>query len=297
MLLGALGEHAAAFAAFTRGAEQMKTVVRFDRAADRRQAEQAVEGYDAGRIAARAREQPEPSGRTIFVTGLPRSGTTLVEQALTAHSALGGGAEIGALAVLAGEVGGASYPALARHAEAGGAAATMRLWHRWLDERFGAHGRVVDKSVDASRYLGLVAALLPEAPLVWVTRDPLDRAWSCFRTNFMGGAIPWSYDLGDIAAHFRVEDELLVRWQGILGERLLVVPYEAFVADPDPWIRRLLAHCGLTEEAAAFAPHENRRPVATASMVQVRRPINRDAVGTARSYREFLAPFVDAYYV
>jgi hypothetical protein len=227
--------------------------------------------------------------RTIFATGLPRSGTTLIEQVLTAHSAVADGAEIGTLEVFAAQVGGASYPALTRCIETGGAAPTVRMWHRWLDERFGATGRAVDKSVDVSRYLGLVAALLPEAPLIWITRDPLDRAWSCFRTNFNGGSIPWSYDL-------RLEDQLLAQWQEILGERLLVVPYEALVADPQAWIRRLLAHCGLAEEPAAFAPHENRRPVATASMVQVRRPINQGAVGAAEPYREFLAPFIDAYY-
>ncbi len=297
--LGALfagrGEHAAAFAAFARGGQLMKAVAKFDREADRRQAGEATQGYDAGRIADLARRQNEPSARTIFVTGLPRSGTTLVEQALTAHSTVTGGAEIGALGILANEVGGVSYAAIAGYVEAQGAASAARLWHRWLDERFGAEGRVVDKSIDASRNLGLIATLLPEAPLIWITRDPLDRAWSCFRTNFMGGAMPWSYDLAEIAGHFRLEDQLLAQWQDILGERLLVVPYEELVTDPDRWIGKLLVHCGLAEEPAVFAPHENKRAVATASMAQVRRPINRDAIGSAEPYRQFLAPFIDAY--
>src|SRR5690606_34087939 len=147
-----------------------------------------------------------------------------------------------------------------------------------------------------SRFLGLVAALLPDAPLVWMTRDPLDRAWSCFRTNFSGNAMAWSYDLQDIAAHFRLEDALLAQWQAILGERLLVVPYEALVADPVAWTGRLLAHCVLAQERQVLAPHENRRPVATASMVQVRRPIHGAAVGSAEPYRAFLEPFIAAYY-
>ena len=295
-LLAGRREHAAAFAAFAQGAERMKAVVNYDREGDRSQAASAAEGYDAGRIAALACQQTEPTRRTIFLTGLPRSGTTLVEQALTAHSAVSDGAEIGALAVLASEVGGLSCPALAGYLGAGGAAPAARLWHRWLDERFGPAGRVVDKSVDTSRYLGLVAALLPEAPLVWITRDPLDRAWSCFRTNFVGGALPWSYDLEDIAAHFRLEDQLLAQWREILGPRLLVVPYEALVADPDAWIGKVLTHCGLAEEPAAFVPHENPRPVATASMAQVRRPISQGAVGAAEPYRKFLGSFIEAYY-
>jgi len=295
-VLAGRGEHAPAFAAVARGAQRMKASVGFDRDADRRQAAEALDGYDATRIADLARRQTEPTDRTAFVTGLPRSGTTLVEQVLTAHSAIDAGAETGALALLAGEIGGAGCPAVERHVAAEGAASAARLWHRWLDERFRATGRVVDKSVDTSRYLGLVATLLPEAPLVWITRDPLDRAWSCFRTNFLGGALPWSYDLEDIAAHFRLEDMLLAQWQQILGERLLVVSYEALVDEPQAWIRRILVHCGLTEEPQVFAPHANGRPVATASMVQVRRPIGRESVRSAELYRQFLEPFMTAYY-
>ena len=290
------GEHAAAVDAFARGAQQMKAVATFDRDRDRVEAQESLEGYDAARIAAMARVPRDPTGRTIFVTGLPRSGTTLVEQILTSHPAVGGGAETSWLATLAMEVGGRSYPALARYVEANGVQAAVDLWHHLIGERFPGAVHVVDKSVDTSRFLGLAASLLPDAPLIWLTRDPLDRAWSCFRTNFLGGAIPWSYDLEDIAAHFRVEDELLARWQEILGERLLIVPYEELVSDPQAWTGRLLAHCGLAEDPRMSASHENGRAVATASMLQVRRPIHREAVGSAGPYRQFLEPFVRAYY-
>jgi hypothetical protein len=290
------GEHAAAFAAYARGAELMRAVARYDGEQDRREAAQAIDGYHAERIAAVASRQDEPTGRTIFVTGLPRSGTTLVEQILTSHSAVGDGAEFGGLGLLAMDVGGRSWAALQRYVEVEGTASAARLWEHWLDERFAMEERIVDKSVDTSRFLGLAAALFPDAPLIWTTRDPLDRAWSCFRTNFMGGAIAWSYDQEDIAAHFRLEDALLARWQEILGDRLLVVPHEALVTDPENWIRRILAHCGLPEEPQVFAPHETTRAVATASMVQVRRPINREGVGSAAPYREFLQPFIAAYY-
>ena len=109
-------------------------------------------------------------------------------------------------------------------------------------------------------------------------------------------SLPWTYDLEDIAFHFRLEDELLARWQDILGDRLLVLPYEALVEQPDLWIRRLLAHCGLAEEPQVFAPHKNPRAVGTSSVMQVRRPINRAGIGVAEPYRAFLQPFIDAYY-
>jgi tetratricopeptide (TPR) repeat protein len=289
------GEHAEAFAAFARGAALAKSTAPYRHEDDRADAARAVEGYTAERIAAIAREQSLSTDRTIFVAGLPRSGTTLVEQILTGHSAVAGGGEISRLALLSNEIGGPSWPPLAAHVAARGTAPAARLWDHWLEEAFPEPGRIVDKTVTTSRFLGLAAALLPEAPLVWMTRDPLDRAWSCFRTNFAGQAMPWSYDLADIAAHFRLEDQLLAQWRDMLGDRLLVVSYEALVTEPETWIRRILAHCDLDEEPKVFAPHENQRAVQTASLAQVRRPINRSAIGAAEPYRAFLAPFVEAY--
>jgi tetratricopeptide (TPR) repeat protein len=290
------GLHRSAHDAFAAGARDMKATLPYDRAEDRASAEAAVDGYDANRIAQILRQQREPTGQTIFVNGLPRSGTTLVEQILTSHSTVGDGAETAWLLLLSQEIGGTSWAALDRYLQTRGPEHPARLWQHWAHELSAGRGRVVDKTTMNSRYLGLAAGLLPEAPLVWLVRDPLDRAWSCFRTNFSGASMPWSYDLEDIATHFRIEDGLLDRWQEILGERLLVLKYEQLATDPDGTIRRLLTHCGLAEEPQVFAPHENRRTVQTASMMQVRRPINSDAIGSAEPYREFLKPFLDVYY-
>ncbi len=287
------GEHALAFAAIAQGARMMKQAFPYPRDLDRQWAADAMDGYSAERIAAIARQQPAATSRTIFVTGLPRSGTTLVEQILTSHSAVSDGVELDRLGLLAQDVGGQGWAALNRHVEAHGAAPAAALWDRWIDERFPGATRIVDKTIDASRFLGIAAALLPDAPLIWMTRDPLDRAWSCFRTCFLN--IPWSNDLEDIAFHFRLEDALLARWQEILGDRLLVVPYEAMVADSEGWIRRILAHCGLAEEPQIFSPHDNHRTVTTASVMQVRRPLNRESIGASAPYRAFLEPFVRAY--
>jgi tetratricopeptide (TPR) repeat protein len=287
-------ESAKAFAAFARGAALLKTPAAYSRERDRFTADDAVSGYDAERIAEIARRQSEPTDRGIFVTGLPRSGTTLVEQILTSHSAVGDGGEIYRLPLLIKDTGGLSYAALREYVDRTGAPPAARLWRHWLDERFPAPGRVVDKTLNASRMLGLAAALLPQAPLIWLTRDPLDCAWSCFRTRFAGEGA-WSYDLEDIAFHFRLEDELLARWREVLGDRLLVVPYEALVTDPRQWIGRILSHCGLAEEPRTFAPHENPRVVTTSSVMQVRRPISRQGIGSAEPYREFLEPFIAAY--
>lgn len=287
-------DHERAFAAAARGGSETKALYPYDRKVDRQTAVEAVAGYDAERIASIARQQSDSTGRAIFVMGSPRSGTTLIEQVLTAHSAVSDGGELDLLRLLVHEAGDASCPSLERYIGRRGAPALAALWHHLLDERFPKPGRVVDKTTDTSRKLGLAASVLPEAPLIWLKRDPLDCAWSCFRNCFMAG-IRWSNDLTDIAFNFRLEDLLLERWRQILGERLLVVPFEALVTEPEPWIRAILSHCGLAEEPRVFAPHENRRAVTTASAMQVRQPINRNGIGSAEPYRAFMEPFIRAY--
>lgn len=288
------GEYAPAGHAFMRGARDLRSGLRYDRDRDRQMAEDAVDGYDADWIADMARRQSEATDRSIFVIGLPRSGTTLVEQILTSHSAVCDGGEINRLSLLVNEAHGLRASALDSYVTRKGIDEPARLWRHWIDERFPQAGRIVDKTPHNSRLAGIAAALLPEAPLIWMTRDPLDCAWSCFRTCFMQTQ-SWSYDLEDIAFHFRLEEQLLAHWRGVLGDRLLVVPYEELVTEPEQWTRTILTHCGLAEEPQVFAPHESKRAVTTSSVMQVRRPINRKAIGAAEPYREFMQPFIDAY--
>lgn len=286
-------EHDEAFASFSRGASLMKAAVPFNRASSLRNAQSSIDGFTATAIAGIARRQEVPTGRSIFVTGTPRSGTTLVQQILTSHSTVADGAEISRLPLLSVEIRGNSYGAVAAHVAHHGVAGIAQLWNHLLVERFPAPGRVVDKSLNTTRLIGLAASLLPDAPLIWVTRDPLDCAWSCFRT-FFPASMAWTYDLEDIAYQFRLEGGLLRQWREILGDRLLVVPYEHLVDESDTWIPRILAHCGLAPEAQAFAPHENSNTIMTASVAQVRRPINRDGIGTAQPYARYLESVIRA---
>lgn len=246
--------------------------------------------------------QPSPSpspaataqDRAIFVTGLPRSGTTLVEQILAAHTAVDGGEELDILRHLASDAGGIDTAAMHRALAAGRAPALVGLYDHLLGQRYPGQGRVVDKTLLIGRLMGVVATLMPDAPVVWLRRNPLDSAWSIFRTYFRH-RMGWTFDLREIAEEMRLEDELFAHWTAARPDQILAVDYEALVSDPTAIIPRIVAHCGLQLQPAQLAPHETTRTVTTASVAQVRQPINTTAIGAAESYRRHLQPFIDAY--
>jgi hypothetical protein len=206
-----------------------------------------------------------------------------------------GGEELGLFRLLEQDIGGKSAEDLDAHCARGGTLDELRaLYLHLLAERYPGTGRVVDKTLNLSRYAGLVSTLFPDAPIIWLRRDPLDCAWSAFRSWFLRG-IDWSWSLEDIAAHFKIEDRLFAHWSGLLGDRLLVVDYAELVSDPGRQIERILSQCGLPREPACFSPHTTARAVTTASVAQVREPINRRGIDSARPYREQLKPFSVAY--
>ncbi|TPG19925.1 sulfotransferase family protein [Sphingomonas koreensis] len=289
-------DHAAAYGAFANAAAVMATLRRHDLAADDRGAALSIAGFDPPPFKPADAGQDMASTRPIFVLGNPRSGSTLVETILTSHSAVIDGAELNRFKLVALSLGGPGAARLTEYRRRAGTLKPLAADYLHLaSERFGASGRFVDKTLNHSRMLGLIAAILPAAPLVWVRRDPLDCAWSCFRTYFAQGA-DWSHSQTNIAAHFRLEDQLLDFWTAVLGERLLIVPYEELVNDPTSWTKRLLSHCGLPAESTTCAPHEQSRVASTSSIMQVREPINRKGIGVAEPYRKFMQPFIAAYY-
>jgi tetratricopeptide (TPR) repeat protein len=293
-----VGDHHSAFQAFSDGASLARLDRSYDPAAERRTAQSLVSDFDDGWLQSCPHDSTSRP-RPIFVNGLPRSGTTLVEQILVAHSDVADGGEVNLLSRLAGRVGGADRGSLQRFAErsggAGSASMTLRAKYDHLaKERFGAGGRIIDKSLNFAWLAGIARVSLPAAPIVWLRRDPIETAWSCFRTWFATG-VPWSFDLRDAGLRFGMEDALFEHWRAVLGDSILVVPYSDLVQEPDRWIKRLQSHCGLSHEADAAKFYKNRRAVRTASVAQVRQPIHCHALGVPGTYADRLGPFRQAY--
>ena len=293
-VLDRLGRTDEAFAEFTAGAEIVRAARPYDPDADRLDAETLSGEFSRAAVEGISRQVTTGTSGPILVTGLPRSGTTLVEQILASHSAVAGGGEMPFGSILMREIGGTSLSRLEAFASAHGADALAQLYLHLGDEQFGAGKRFVDKCLGNSRALGILASVLPQARIVWLRRDPLDCAWSCFRTYFSHG-MEWSWSLTDIAVHFAAEDMLYAPWREVLGDRLLTLSYEELAAYSGVQIGRILDHVGLAPEPAMEDAHRTRRPVLTASVAQVRQPVYQSAVGAADRYRAHLKGFTDAY--
>lgn len=287
-------EHDAAFAAITHGAAIMQHERPYDHAADIADAERARTGWqDHFDCARQTPAAAETATSPIFVTGLPRSGTTLVEQILASHSRVSGGGEMGIMQIVTRGFGKTAAEFQNYLGQGNTPEQLAALYQHLARQRFPGTGRIVDKSLDSSRHMGLISAIFPSAPIIWLKRDPLDCAWSAYRTWFQRG-LDWSWSMQGIGRHFHLEDTIMQFWADI-NLKILPVNYADLVGDPENWIERISSHCGLAIESAQHEAHKTVRNVTTASVAQVRQKISSQAVGSAEPYRQHLQPFMDVY--
>ena len=291
-----LGEIDRAFAAYSEGAAVMQRLRGYQAADTDAFVDQVIQGWTAD-FAARLPVVETRSNRPIFVFGLPRSGTTLIEQILVSHADVTDGAEINYFSTAAMPIQGFTPAAVSAFAASNGAKgfeAIGRAYLTMLDERFGPDGRIVDKTLNHSRYLGLIRHILPDARFIWLKRSAGAVAWSCFRTRFSQG-VDWSWSQEDMGRYFRGEDRLREHWTQQLGDAVLTLPYDELVGDIEPWIDRIIQHVGLPPQAGLSDFHKTRRAVTTASFAQVRKPLYTSSRDAWRRYESHLEPFFKAY--
>ena len=220
----------------------------------------------------------------VFIVGMPRSGTTLIEQMLDAHPAIHGAGERGELqqiaAVMArGEAEGALNPLAEAYLE--------RIRPLAPNAR-----RITDKMPDNFLVLGQAARLFPRARVIHCTRDPADTGLSVLFQNFKD-TLPWATRQEDIAAYLENYKRLMDYWAVNLRMRMLTVPYEALVTEPHAWAHRLSTFLGVPFDPAMMHPEDNTRVVRTASFDQVRRPIHTRSVGRSHAYQNHISTLIE----
>ncbi len=270
-----------AFRHYAAGNALKRTTFAYDVADDERFARESIAAFTPETMQ-RLSGNGDASRAPIFVLGMPRSGTSLVEQILAAHPDVHGAGELTLFDRAIAEVGTDDLTALGARYLA-------------LVDAIAPHDkRVVDKLPSNFRHAALLHLALPRAKIVHCTRDPLDTCFSCYGTLFTGRQ-DFSYDLTEIGHFYRAYAALMEHWHAVLPPGVMLdVRYEDLVADLDAGARRLLAFCGLPWNDAVLRYYEYARPVRTASYRQVRQPVYTSSVGSAQRYRADLQPLIDA---
>jgi hypothetical protein len=289
------GDYARAFAEWLKGNAERRRQSDYDIDRDLDRFRAIAETFSADFLAART-GNGTTSDLPVFIVGMPRSGTTLVEQIIASHPMAFGAGELGIMPDLM-EAGQAGYefPTDARELDSNawqklGSAYTERL------RALAPHAvRITDKLPMNFQMVGLIKLALPMARIVHVMRDPLDTCLSCFATPFEDGDLDFTCDLSELGRFYRGYGDLMDHWRAVLPSgAMLEVKYEDIVEDCEGEARKLIDYCGLEWNDRCPKFYETVRQVATASALQVRQPVYRTSIGRAMRYAQWLKPLRDA---
>jgi len=286
-------QYSQAFAHYAAGNVARRRSAPFDAAAFEHKCRRVAATFTAEFLNARA-GFGYADASPIFVVGLPRSGSTLVEQVLASHSLVEGTMELPHILRFVRELdhqGGQpdTYPesisGLSREH-------LVLLGSRFIDEtRIYRSGRphFIDKMPNNFSHIGLIQLILPNATIIDVRRHPLDACFSAYKQHFAQGQ-SFTYDLEDLGRYYRSYLDLMDHWDRVLPGKVFHLSYEDLVRDTEPSVRKLIAHCGLEFEPACLRFHETKRSVRTASSEQVRVPIYHSGIGYWRNFESQLEP-------
>ncbi len=230
----------------------------------------------------------------IFVVGMPRSGTTLIEQILASHSAVYGAGECNSVGpVISHRATGTShYPHSAANWRTKDYGKIGEEISSHLSELANGAAFVVDKTPQNFYYLGLIQRALPQARIIHCVRDPIDTAFSNYRQYFNSGN-EYTYNQENLVRFMRAVQNLMAHWRRVMGDGFVDVRYEDMIADQAGQTKRLLEYCGLPWEDACLDFHKSRRPVQTPSVVQVRQPIYATSLGSWQPYADHIKTLIE----
>ena len=292
--------YAESFEHYARANTLHRLSIGYDAAATHDDVERAMRVFGADFFRERAgwgSERADP----IFIVGLPRSGSTLLEQMLASHPGVEGTRELPDLSIVAAELivaadpaGGAAYPeSAARMTRQALEAAAASYLERTQPHRVLGRPRFVDKMLGNFGHIGLIQLMFPNAAIIDARRHPMGTGLSCYKQLFVRG-LNFTYDLGELGAYLRDYAALMDHFDRVLPGRVHRVHYEHLIADPEGELRRLLDYCRLPFDPACLRFYENPRIVQTASSEQVRRPLFAEGVDQWRHYEPWLGALKDA---
>ena len=290
-----LGRFDAAFRWFERAASARRSRMAYDVAIDERKLTRIREVYSRDALATSAADPARAgevdSARYVFILGLPRSGTTLLERILTglAEARSNGETDNFSQALLGASQGSGDVFAKAVAADP---AVVARSYARLAEPGVPAR-RIIEKLPLNYLYIGAICQALPRATILLVRRSPLDSCFAMYRTLFAAG-YPFSYDLKELGRYYGAYQRLMDHWRDVLGQRVQEIVYEDLVREPRRLGALAAAHCGLTWSDAAIDIQSNRSVSLTASAAQVRRPIYGSSSGRWRHYGAHLQPLIAA---
>ena len=291
------GEYEASFTSYEQ-ANSLRPGIRYDPDENRTGIDELIRTMSVQRL--NRGTKIAPNGPTpIFITGLPRSGSTLIEQILASHSMIEGTMELVnlpnlmRLVTIDGGKRNEDYP------ESLGSFSTEELrdyGQKYLDSTAvyrTDRPYFIDKLPTNFDKIGFIHMILPNAVIIDARRHPMDCGFSCYKQHFAGGH-HFSYKLEHIASYYNDYLRLMDHWEDVLPGKVLTVRYEELVADPETMTRRLLGHVGVPFEEECLRFFENKRPVRTASSEQVRQPIYKQAVAHWKHFEKQLEPLASA---
>jgi len=289
-----VGEHAQSFETLLQANRIKRAAITYDAASDAGDMQSLAAHYSAQAIHALGGGDGTPGA--IFILGMPRTGTTLVERILGSHSQA---TSVGEAVDFPEEMTALAYATHQRlgMTEPGLLGASLKMDFGELGRRYlasvrqlsGGQPYTIDKLPFNFRYCGLIHKALPKAALVHLIRDPMDTCYAVFKTTFQN-AYHFSYRLDEVADYYIAYRRMMDHWHAVMPGVILDVRYEDLVADPEAQCRRLLAHCGLPWEDQVLDFHRSKKASTTASAMQVRRPIYKSSVQKWRRYERELQP-------
>ncbi len=293
--LDEVDEHERAFVCFERGNRLRRSLMKYQPRELEVLVDESIRCYDAAH-ASLAPAAGAPAMRPVLVCGMPRSGSTLVEQILASHPAAEGVGETPALPMAIGRITGDPSQRVAA------AAALPDAELAAIGERYAAELKrlapgaavVVDKFLTNFLQVGLVRRALPDARFIHVRRAPMDNGFGIFRTLFTS-TIPYAYDFNEIASAYALTHRLCDHWESVMPGSILQIDYEDLVHDLEGTARKIVDFVGLPWDDACLSFHETERAVQTASATQVRQPIYATSVERWRPYEPHLKPLIRAF--